>query len=309
MSILGLPSIVEKTLTALLSENTISSWKISSEGSANTVFVLRFKPTMLQVSRNMADPVQLNRTSRVQYRRKSPSEIHRDQERARLHREKQGMEKTSQSMNEPFLFVDHSESSSNVQEIGQQVECVLTDTIASDNEESEQHSACEETEVCQIEERQHDLIDSDRPSSLLSLSQQDNTQGDDSCVEEAGVGLREYVSSLTDRSLQRRLRDKQQNKAFRTIAIHHAENNRTVLMLESDDIVLEFTCPTDLEESKFLFYYIKQEEKNMLEEERRKLANLRRGQCVTSRQHHADVIARATEELTTLRSRILFLLG
>ena len=80
----GLPLTAEKTLAALLEDNTVTSWKVSAEASS-TVFILRLKPVDSTLSTNMADPV-LNRSTKVQYKKKSPCEIRRDQERAKNHR-------------------------------------------------------------------------------------------------------------------------------------------------------------------------------------------------------------------------------
>ncbi|KAL8561584.1 hypothetical protein ACOMHN_024820 [Nucella lapillus] len=81
MPVTGLPATVETALTALLTTNSVSSWKIAGEGDS-TVVVLRLKSVDSQMSTNMAEPV-LNRTQTEFFRRKSPSELRRDQERAR----------------------------------------------------------------------------------------------------------------------------------------------------------------------------------------------------------------------------------
>ncbi|KAL8584821.1 hypothetical protein ACOMHN_037526 [Nucella lapillus] len=74
-----------ETLTALLTDNAVSSWKIAGEGQ-NAVVVLRLKPAT-KVSTNMADSV-LNQNTQDHcqyYRTKVPSQILRDQKRARQH--------------------------------------------------------------------------------------------------------------------------------------------------------------------------------------------------------------------------------
>lgn len=44
MPVSGLPAAVERTLTALLTDNALLSWKITGNGDRDTVVVLRLKP-------------------------------------------------------------------------------------------------------------------------------------------------------------------------------------------------------------------------------------------------------------------------
>ena len=81
-----------------------------------------------------------------------------------------------------------------------------------------------------------------------------------------------------------------------------------VLICESDDIVLEYACTPDTECRGHSYWYIKQEERRMLTEERAKLTNLRRGQHTDTGQH-ADIKERAARELEKLRDLIRFYLG
>ncbi|KAL8567286.1 hypothetical protein ACOMHN_023329 [Nucella lapillus] len=78
MPVVGLPTSLEVTLSALLQENKVTSWKICGEGDSTTV-VLRLKTDT--ANSNMASqppPV----TTQCRYRKKSPSSISRNRRRA-----------------------------------------------------------------------------------------------------------------------------------------------------------------------------------------------------------------------------------
>ena len=79
MPVVGLPTAVEATLQALLSENQLSSWKIASQGTATTV-VFRLTST---TSNNNTDAIaQGNDTQKTTvFRKKPPSQQRRDQQR------------------------------------------------------------------------------------------------------------------------------------------------------------------------------------------------------------------------------------
>ena len=263
------------------------------------MFILRFKPATAQTTTNMAEHPQLNRNTKIQYRRKPPSSIRRDQQRMKQHQKQlqQGMEKAAfnESLDVPLLFNEE--------------ECEPTQLIENDTEQQSDHVTGGEA-LLDNTEAPHDLAEIETVTSLLSLEHPATEPVFDDMVGECSSSVvKEYVSGLTDRSVQRRLRDRERNTSFRRITTHRAENDQEVCCLESDDLVVEFACPTDSGDSKFIFWYVKQEEKNMTEDERRRLANLRGGKRVADRGKHADIIARASREMDTLRSLIQFFLG
>ena len=75
MPVAGLPTALDSALEALLTENAVSSWKISAEGRKTTV-VLRLVTT---TDPDMAD---FTHTATQHFRRKPPSQVRRDQRRA-----------------------------------------------------------------------------------------------------------------------------------------------------------------------------------------------------------------------------------
>ena len=80
-----------------------------------------------------------------------------------------------------------------------------------------------------------------------------------------------------------------------------------MLICESDDIVVEYSC--DLKsEAECVYWFVKQAENKMLTEECVKLTNLRRGRRVPKTEH-TDTQARALRELHALHGLIQFYLG
>jgi len=145
-------------------------------------------------------------------------------------------------------------------------------------------------------------------SSEASDVQEELTVG--CTVDDSDSGIvKQYVSTLTDKRVQRRLRDSKRNTRFRKVVVHNLVD-QNIVMCESDDITLEYSWNGDPgEESKCVFWYIKQEEKNMLPEERVKLARLRKGKQCTNTQHTATVVASAEQELHHLWDLIWSYMG
>ncbi|KAL8624156.1 hypothetical protein ACOMHN_020206 [Nucella lapillus] len=73
------------------------------------------------------------------------------------------------------------------------------------------------------------------------------------------------VATFKPTSAQRRLRHSQRNNAFRKI-VSHKSYSGNVLLFESDDIVLEYSCDPMTDE-ECTYWFVKQEEKNMQNEE------------------------------------------
>jgi len=80
MSVFGLPKTIDGILTTLLSSHNITSWRVSDEDQ-NPVVVLRFGPTQQQQD----GETQVNSGA---WRKKAPSQIRRDQQRAQQKRNK-----------------------------------------------------------------------------------------------------------------------------------------------------------------------------------------------------------------------------
>ena len=281
---------MEKTLNALLSDNAVSSWKIAGEGD-NTVVVLRLKPASTAETTTMADPA-LNRTSQVQYyRKKAPAQVRRDQERARQQKKRHQTDQQecdSECHVIPPSFDDEAE----------QID--LEDQHSAATQDDDTPSVFVLPPTCAFS------------STTANVTVTETCDGSEYQELESSVGgfstavVKEYVSTLTDIAVQRRLRDKTRNKVFRKVVEHESEKG-SVVFCESDDIVLEYS--NDLNAPpKWRYWFVKQEERSMLHEERARMADLQRGKRLHARQR-SETRARAERDLEVLHGLLLFYLG
>ena len=77
MPVVGLPTAVEVVVSTLLTTQRLTSWKVAGENES-TVLVLRFR-------QDGSQPCTASENSRGQWRRKPPSQLRRDQQRAQEH--------------------------------------------------------------------------------------------------------------------------------------------------------------------------------------------------------------------------------
>lgn len=94
MTTRGLPPRLQQFLFGLANDVGLSSWKISSQGD-NTTVVLRFCTGL---------PSSDNTNTEVGYRRKPPSQLRRDKERAEKHQLQKQQNKASDIQDSPLLF-------------------------------------------------------------------------------------------------------------------------------------------------------------------------------------------------------------
>ena len=302
MPVTGLPAAVETALTALLTVNSVSSWKITGEEGLNTVVVLRLKPVDGPVSTNMAEPV-LNRSTQVQYfRKKAPCQLRRDQERARTRQQKE-----RQAHSEYARQTDRVENTSQLSDTCIEQQCSkIRDTQHSTTPSAEQ---CEKgSEVPRECPTNLDLPSVADSNASVSLQPPDGDREPfiDNTIAGFDTGIvKRYIASLTDRSVQRHLRDRNRNKTFQKVTLHRSDDS-DVLLYDSDDIVLEYTCDSNADDCTY--WFVKQKEKLMLCEERLKLCSLRNGKHLPPTQHR-ETRVRAERDLEVLRGLIDFYLG
>ena len=103
-----------------------------------------------------------------------------------------------------------------------------------------------------------------------------------------------------------RLRDKGRNKELRRVVSCESDRGPVVLC-ESDDIVIEYSDNLNAP-PHCLFWFVKQNDNNMLPEERARILDLRRGERVSSTQR-SETRARAERELEALQGLLRFYLG
>ncbi|KAL8589990.1 hypothetical protein ACOMHN_007015 [Nucella lapillus] len=236
----------------------------------------------------MATPM-LNRQAQTQcFRKRPPGQLSRDQERAKQHRQQQQQQRTS----------DHAEGSSHVNTCGENQLFALYTVCKQTSVQklAEQHTtpACN-TDTDGEEDHAASMLPAQDSGHRLwsvdcgvGVDQQQPVTDTVPTVESsiarfsAGV-IKDYVSTLTDRSLQRRLRDRQRNKAFRKV-VKHTSDGALSLLCESDYIVMEYSLDSGAE-GECMFWCVKQKENNKLTDERVKLANLRKGKRLRQTEH------------------------
>ena len=111
---------------------------------------------------------------------------------------------------------------------------------------------------------------------------------------------------MKDRAVQRRLRDKNRNNVFRKV-VEHESDSGSVVLCESEDIVIEYSHNLNAP-AKMTYWFVKQEERNMLHEERQRLADLRAGKRLHTTQRN-ETRARAERDLEVQHGLLRFYLG
>eukprot|EP00745_Piridium_sociabile_P013069 TRINITY_DN19614_c0_g1_i2.p2 TRINITY_DN19614_c0_g1~~TRINITY_DN19614_c0_g1_i2.p2 ORF type:complete len:118 (+),score=27.89 TRINITY_DN19614_c0_g1_i2:599-952(+) len=88
-------------------------------------------------------------------------------------------------------------------------------------------------------------------------------------VRDAGYSetvTKDYVGELTDRSLQRKLRDVSRNQEF--CNVFTSEDNPDTVIFESDDVILQFKWSSANDKPSESFWFAKRSTKQMTTEER-----------------------------------------
>jgi len=320
MPVAGLPTAVETSLNALLSENYVSSWKIVGEGDS-AVFVLRLKPTQAnKTTTNMAPSMP------VHYRKKPPSQINRDNNRARQRqdlRNRQNQEvdnKASGSTDSLFtspIFVNEEQcmqqydtnrptttDTTTAFTIGTRNMTVISDSGGGegglDSCATELSTECGAVGYDIERGLPFDPLPFDIRPELDPRVTKARELG-----YEAGV-VESYVSTLMDKSLQRQLRNTNRNNSFLKVALDSRGERK--LLFESDDIVLEYAFRGDYSRTHTSFWYVKQQRQHMLPEEDEKQQTLSRLNDVGDGRY-LKARAEAERELHILRDLICYFLG
>ena len=288
MPVTGLPVALERTLTALLTDNAITSWKVVGSEGENVTIVFRMEPLIAQstmVKQVASGTAQVHQYS---YRRKPPSQVRRDVARSKQHHERQASE---------------------VCVVRDSVHAVPTQTVEPQLEDSAVQ--CSEGHVHLNAGDDSSESDSERSTadvSPLCADAQESAQ-----IIKSTVGgfstevVKDYAEGLTDTAVHKRLKDEKRNKLLRRVVKHQSDSSSVpVLICESDDIVVEYTGTSD-EDYKCVFFYVKQSERQMTTEEQTRLAYLRQGRRV-DRQQREDISARARRDIGVLLDLTLFYL-
>jgi hypothetical protein len=293
MPVAEIPAALERVLGTLLVDNTITSWKVAAEGS-NTTLVVR----LVTAGPDQHGASCQQSSQHATYRKKPPSQIRRDQQRAYA--------RLQAKNNELRQASDISFPNPPISNIAPKVvsESVQSELGLFDNSDTV-YSNIPEGDPCAREVRElttlQPSLSRESPRDLLTYQRDDvtavphtNSDKQQQHVLEKKTGfpmavVHNYVSALKDRSLVRRVRDQRRNQYFRTVVTHPELPDRVIC--ESDDMVTVYTCVEPLHTA---FFCLKQDDRHMMEEERGYLRKLRTGQPVDrGRYDHYVQCARA----------------
>ena len=286
MPVSGLPATLEVTLTSLLQENAISSWKIVSEGAKSTVVLRLCSNDFIPNMATTMDSVNMTgRVNKVSYRRKPPSQYKRDFLRASNFRERNRLE-GERELSENFLF-----SSPNFGfRPTHQEESVYSDT-GSVGLSADGPNLCT---AQNFEGAPSSELDVQAVQAGAGLDKQlacDNGIDSATCFdanynemerkamdnEVSPEQVKEYIGSLKDKSVESKLKNNKRNNRFLKYTLDNSSLPPT-LLCESDDFVVQ--VKTDVRDSNDMIKYwlIKQNRSFMSEEELEYLAKLEQGQ-------------------------------
>ncbi len=318
LPVAGLPTALDSALEALLTENAVSSWKISAEGRKTTV-VLRLVTT---TDPDMADFTHPH-TATQHFRRKPPSQVRRDQRRA-AERTKQNPEASEHSPSGLFqptpppttTVAAHLEMQS--ENDTQHTYASNTDTDARASR-SPDYSAPASSRPCDTDGVSLSRVSQSLDFSvenLMAWKGQSETETVQDCTNQSEkraiqcgydlATIRNYVGSLKDRTVQRALRNTNRNNSFKTVVLYKSDN-KSKLICETDDFVFVSDCST-YQKQPCTYWLIKQEERHMLQEELEYLRKLQKGKPV-DRGRCADHLQKVLEEVLVLRDVTRFYLG
>jgi hypothetical protein len=311
MPVEGLPSALEGALTSLLQENPLSSFKIDGRPDS-TVVIIRF-------TRGQENNMATSRpTLQRSYRTKPPSQLHRDRKRAEQYmKEKVGDSRSTMPLFQPTppstqFATPTAFSDSVVSNVGLLASDTITmSPLAASFEARKFHevrvqSGVDNNAVCGVSVGllpPDQLIDKTQLQAPAEINNSDIDTNSSDDGEEPPPGTVEYIDSIKDRSLIRRLKDKRRNKAFRKTVLD-TSSNTSLLLCDSDDIVVMCDCTC----KRVHHWFIKQPSNNDAVVERTCLHNLASGDPPDTGTYTTDVIG-ATSQLGYLSTVIRRLLG
>jgi len=302
MPVDGLPPALECALITLINNSPLTSFKIDGRGD-NTVIVLRFQAN--QQNNNMA--------TQAHYRIKPPSQLARDRRRAEQRKEQVGDSSTSPSslfLSTPPITTTETNPSTDVpnyhsNSIGLLHVNKTGRTFHRDAAPIPARAArdleigLQSTNACVVNCEQ--LIDT--AIETQALEEENDNESSVAVSAEPPPGTKEYIGSIVDKAVLRRLKDRRRNHAFRKIVLDYLHPDR-LLLCDSDDIVVMFNCTT----RRVHHWFIKQPNAKLVEVERSCLDHLKRWEPPDGGLDEHDVIE-ATNQLAFLSSVIRDLLA
>ncbi|KAL8603058.1 hypothetical protein ACOMHN_015623 [Nucella lapillus] len=305
MPVVGLPTTLEVTLDALLRENHLTSWKVTGE-SDNVVVVLRLKTG--PANTNMA--CQHTPVAPCYYRKKAPSELQRDRRRAEERRNravrhedcKESESFDSSAKDSPCLFVSTPPTSHTA------LHPDTSPNNTSPHETAREIRRAQDVTVTVLDStmRVDQQSDIDLPAPTTT---NDDCEGPLEKLHEAGCSasvIKEYVAELTDRSLQRKLRDTRRNRDFCTV--YTCDDDPDTVICDSEDVVFQFKWTDDSDTPTDFFWFAKGDSKHVTQEERSICSKLLLW-TPTDRGRMKDRMDTALEVMCVVMDGVRFFLG
>ena len=285
MPVAGLPAAVETTLNALLTENVVTSWKVAGEGDG-AVVVIRLKSSQANtMSTNMAtSSTSGSGQPSVQcFRRKPPSQLRRDQERAQQRKANQ---------NQASVSHEHSDKQTFSMEVpvANTSETVVRPTLESIVERIVDPEKCTQHTSYSTQNRPQHATRSNQSKPTTEQIQPEVYKSMEATV------VRDYMSTISDDVIKQNLQNPRRNKRFRNV---RANETNDILLCESDDLVVEFDCRKRGGEGKWSYFFVKQDSVSLLPEERTRMYQLQLWRKVEQAEFRV-AIARATDDLCRL---------
>jgi len=286
MPVVGLPTAVEATLQALLSENQLSSWKIASQGTATTV-VFRLTST---TSNNNTDAIaQGNDTQKTTvFRKKPPSQQRRDQQRyenRKTNRKASASIQTNiSSCKSHFVEAETQVPNIGLRTVSTSTDLLLTDILATEtparadravNTDCDIPTFSDNAPVCVSEYTAYQADSAIGCMSELSADSDVDARGSVCASDIPGETpqytnrdpvsvavdwgydmphFRTQLRKVKDRTVHDNLCSMQRNNRFSKIVLDKRGDNET-LVGETDDMIMLYNCKT----TGACFWYVKQD--------------------------------------------------
>jgi hypothetical protein len=285
MPVVGLPTTVEVALGSLLAEKSVSSWKITGQGDT-TVVVLRLRGD---------SPVQdggdsMAKGNNVYYRRKNPSQLRRDRQRAAERKLQKCSELEASALNV------HASSFSPVIEHELFVDTDADRPTLDDN--ATPTFTCTNDDATRLP---HSNVPSVSIDSHVGLAKY-TSQKPSADVFGAQV-VKEYVGAIFDKVKLQNLRNQKRNTKFNSVCQVNIGKTKRIACC-SDDVVIVL----DSETGKWKYWFVVQQTRHMLEEEKAWLHRMQTGTQV-DRDKRLMVTKAEQDLLPTLMDMISFFLG
>jgi hypothetical protein len=268
MPVTGLPAALDGALESLLRENAMTSWKIVSENCKTTI-MLRFSP--VTDNNNMATCLSVTASPKsTHYRRKPPSQLKRDKQRAAMRKQNSEQEVSESVQNERTLFVSSPSMYENSASVG------LPDQpcdVATDARASRREFPNVDAETFALSSQLTDQCDPDmkRANDTMSLRPTEQLTATNTQVTNV---VRDYVGGIKDKAVLRNIKDSARNVSFSRVV----RDSTNKLICESEDFVI--VVSNDYAEPECCYWLIKQRPSCQLREESDILARLTRGRPV-----------------------------